>query len=635
MVNLDELVQTYKIFVDTCSFMHENADRFFYSVLPHHLSLHDEQLIVPEKVTKELKKLQQNKEHDIREAAKRAAEIYNSYRRQNLAVVRGETDDPFADNLFIQIFTKFRTKYNLALITQDTALTRDILNLKNLKSVNSKKEIKIYRLDEKGSLYEWRKLPPGKKKTNSPVNNRKIIHKFKTCSTPLKDFGAPVQQSLIPGEKDWVSSEKYGRVKLVSKLGDGGEGKIYLTDNNQACKIYFKKKLTEGKLKKLKLMLEHPLKVHNICWPLDLVHNRKGEFAGYLMTRAEGIPMQKAMYIKQLLKENFPHWTRKSLVKLAIQILEGIKTLHDRNILIGDINPLNFLIKSEDKVYFVDTDSYQIEEFPCPVGMANYTAPEIQGKDFKSFLRQKEHEQFAIATLLFMILLPGKPPFSQQGGGDPASNIKKGNFSYPFEDKSNKKTPEGPWRYIWSHFPHRTKKVFYYCFVKNQRPSVEEWQSVMNHYLKTLELGFVTDELFPESLKTLSDYAQKKYGKNIPDSKKFLCHSCGQSFSISVEKAEKLERFEKVICYDCFNKNKQERENGDWLTCINCGNSFLFSIREQKFFQSKNFYPPKRCPDCRQNSNKSSSRSSTPVVEIDWVDEIYNGLKSIWGIFKN
>jgi rRNA-processing protein FCF1 len=524
MVNLEELVQTNKIFVDTCSFMHEKADKFFYAVFPTHLNLHQKKVIIPVKVIKELEKLQTVKKQEIRRAARKAAEIFNNYRQQNLIDLRGEDDDPFTDNLFIQIFTKYRTKYNLALITQDTSLTRDILNLNNLKSVNSNKKIQIFRLDENGNLYAWRKLSNSKKKESTGASRKNEVHQFKLCKTPLKHFGAPVTLSMIPGENDWVSSSRFGRVRLVKKIGDGGEGRIFLTDGNQACKIYFKQKLTEGKLKKLKLMLKHPLDTPTICWPLDLVSNTKGELTGYLMPKADGVPMQKAMFVKQLLRENFPTWTRKSLVKLAINVLEGIKILHDRNILIGDINPLNFLIQTEETIFLVDTDSYQIEHFPCPVGMANYTAPEIQGKDFKTFLRKESHERFSVATLLFMILLPGKPPFSQQGGGDPATNIKNGNFSYPFEDRSNNKTPEGPWRFIWSNLPYKTKKAFYHCFRENQRPSVNEWLSIMKHYLTTLDYNNVTDELFPNSLKPLSEHAQKVHGKTIRDNRQYYCH---------------------------------------------------------------------------------------------------------------
>lgn len=37
------------------------------------------------------------------------------------------------------------------------------------------------------------------------------------------------------------------------------------------------------------------------------------------------------------------------------------------------------------------------------------------------------------------------------------------------------------------------------------------------------------------------------------------------------------------------------------LECVDCGNSFTFTAREQEFFQSKGYTnEPKRCPACRQ-----------------------------------
>lgn len=35
------------------------------------------------------------------------------------------------------------------------------------------------------------------------------------------------------------------------------------------------------------------------------------------------------------------------------------------------------------------------------------------------------------------------------------------------------------------------------------------------------------------------------------------------------------------------------------LTCVDCGNKFVFTASEQKFFESKGFTEPKRCPDDR------------------------------------
>ena len=88
------------------------------------------------------------------------------------------------------------------------------------------------------------------------------------------------------------------------------------------------------------------------------------EFVGYMMPKAKGKELQKSIFIKPLFLKNFPNWKKRDTVELCITILEKIKYLHDRNIVMGDINPANILVVSPKEVYFVDTDSYQVEDFP-------------------------------------------------------------------------------------------------------------------------------------------------------------------------------------------------------------------------------------------------------------------------------
>ena len=35
------------------------------------------------------------------------------------------------------------------------------------------------------------------------------------------------------------------------------------------------------------------------------------------------------------------------------------------------------------------------------------------------------------------------------------------------------------------------------------------------------------------------------------------------------------------------------------IKCVDCGETFVFSEREQKFYEEKGFIPPKRCKFCR------------------------------------
>ncbi len=59
------------------------------------------------------------------------------------------------------------------------------------------------------------------------------------------------------------------------------------------------------------------------------------------------------------------------------------------------------------------------------------------------------------------------------------------------------------------------------------------------------------------------------------------------------------------------------------LQCSDCGREFIFSVKDQEFFQSKGFTnEPKRCPECRQarkserygNSSYGAPRQMFPAT---------------------
>ena len=44
------------------------------------------------------------------------------------------------------------------------------------------------------------------------------------------------------------------------------------------------------------------------------------------------------------------------------------------------------------------------------------------------------------------------------------------------------------------------------------------------------------------------------------------------------------------------------------ILCIDCGTSFVFTIGERRFFQSKNFTTPFRCRPCRNRRRAARER---------------------------
>lgn len=652
---LNDLVKECIVFVDTCSLMHYNFNKFTEELNPL-LTQNNKRIIVPTRVVEELKKhsLNPKQEPQTVQSAKVALNILNDMMNKNLIDLRGEDTDNFADNVFVSVFTKHRLNHRLLLITQDEDLAKDILNLNNIKSAKGY-PVSVKRINKSGYLsdfnfninkYNGNSLSSTKKDLSVQDNgNVPKKEKFEYKRKIYKVNNDKINVKIIPYTGNYVlcSGKK---IKLLSCIASGGEGSVYQTDTPYVCKIYKKEKIEKSKIEKIKLMISKKISHKGICWPVNIVYNQYNEFVGYLMPKASGKELQKCLFIKPLLIKNFPNWNKRDTVELCLTILEKIQFLHERNIILGDINPMNILVVNSKEVYFVDTDSYQIEGFPCPVGTVNYTAPEIQRKKFDTFLRSFGNEYFAVATLLFMIMLPGKPPYSQQGGESPIDNIIKMDFSYPLGEHSNKKAPDGPWRYMWSHMPYYIKEAFYTTFRKdeehsleNERLSTKEWYSKMAHYLELLESGKLKNqdqmsvELFPTRYKkdskkvyincklcgkeVLEEYCKDGIcGECLNTGEVYKCSRCGKEilFKNYDKYIKKSQRYD--VCMDCHDYLNQVYA---YQICNQCGKKFEITNREYEFLASKGFNFPKRCKECRKKSRnsfssyESSSSSSYPT----------------------
>ncbi len=620
----------HKIFMDTCSLLHFASGLFWENIIPL-LEQYQNKIIIPHRCIEELKKHSQNEEdEELATNAKACIGRLSKLVDEGYVEIRGEAGDNFADNVFQVVFTKFRMKYKLMLITQDNDLAKDILALNEIKSVKANL-VTVQRINKYGffSGFGWEeKTGTREQKVIKPKEEENTLEPdetFRICTTITDIPATKIEITRMPIENEVVHTP-YGEVKLTKELGAGGEAVVYETDTKYVAKIYKKETITVRKYEKIKLMLSKEIWCPGVCYPVAILYNSDNEFVGYLMPKAQGKELQKSVFgPKPLFLKKFPGWKKRDTVELCVTILEKIQYLHDRNIIMGDINPANILVVSPKEVYFVDTDSYQVEDFPCPVGTINYTAPEIQGRHFTDFLRTMGNENFAVATLLFMIMLPGKPPYSQQGGEDPVSNILKMDFSYPFGDNSNKKTPEGPWRYIWSHLTYDLKEAFYNSFRKDgeysaedKRLSANEWLMMFRYYLELLDSGKygqqdkMSEELFPTRLKKnpkssyvtcklCSQEVEESQSVNgicrecLKDGEIYKCKKCGVEMVYSnyhkyVKNSKKHD-----ICSECFENSKKVRLRQN---CIDCGRIFEITNSQYDYYMQKGMALPKRCKNC-------------------------------------
>ena len=648
---LNNIVKNYKIFIDTCSILDDNSEKFWKNITPI-LQKENKHIIIPRVVIEEIQKFAKNYElcakkgdPSLHDRSRKVLKQINDLKTKGFIQIYGDPDDKkIADQVFRVVFTRFQMDYNMILITQDKGLANDILKIDDSKSIEkTKHRISVRKINRQGylSIFNFENHPsPSYDKNEIPDESRFAF------ATNVKKVNGKLTISFLPGEGDSivaVRGKKRETIKLLKSISSGGEGTIYETNRpNYVAKIYKREKLDCAKYEKISLMMTKTIDCEGVCFPLAMLYNTKEEFVGYLMQQARGKELQKCVFLPQLLRKNFPHWTKKDTVTLCITILKKLIYLHDCNIILGDINPNNILVVSPKEVYFVDADSYQIEGFPCPVGTINFTAPEIQKKNFSSFLRTRGNERFAVATLLFMIMLPGKPPYSLQGGENQIENILNGDFAYASGIRSTGKAPAGPWRFCWSHLPRYLKDDFYETFHKNgkrylekNRFSSSDWLQKFTFYLNLLENGTMEKQdsmslsIFPTRLKKSRDihYIYCKLCKNEvkeDSAEQGICRDCLNKCD-SVYKCSqcgcdiKYTNYQKYIkhspkfdlCKDCFNKRNMVYTI---KTCTECGKKFEIKNGEKEFYEEKGFQLPKKCKDCRNNStspSRSSQSSST------------------------
>lgn len=585
-MNLEQLLQDKidtRVFIDTCSLMHPKFEKFLAKVVPV-LSLYGYKLVVPWSCIEELNKHKTNPKQKSK-AEKALKELESIY--QYVDIRGNEADGTHADNVFLRVFTQLRTKYRLVLISEDWDLKSDILKLNSSKSVKGH-HIYVYGVND----------ILGVSKTHT---KKKSYFHFCTQLTTTPDTMVTISE--LPKEGDLVYDKVKTPIRLTEKISEGGEGCVYNTSKSggAVAKIYFDKKLTIHKQSKIDALIASGLSIEGVCFPTAHLYNSKGAFVGYLMPKADGKKLDVSVFKGERgMGRYFASWTRQDLVNLAISILTIIKKIHESGILIGDINGSNILVKSPTEVYFVDTDSFQINDYPCPVGTMEFTAPEIQGKNYNSFLRTIGNENFAVAVLLFRLMMFGLNPYAQQGGAEIEHNIRTGDFSFPYKEKSNNKIPKGDWCYFWSHLFFKLKEHFYFTFRKGEtrfeekkRPGVDVWLKDLFFYKKQLEDGTL-EGIDKESLKMFPKTYKK--AKGIVYRTCVLCHQ---------EKPENLVS-KNGCCYECLRGLTEG-------VCTKCGKTFLY--RNDLALKYGSIYTS-ICAECSRKREEEEKRRRCEEIRL-------------------
>lgn len=554
-----------------------------------------------------------------------------------IAFVKPNALDASENSVLVSNIAQYKVQHKILLITSDSSIAEKILNENNSRA-NKGKHIDVMNINKYGFLSGFNNLDKNNnnlKKSNTKNQHlnsyvgKKLtpVHPEQKFSLEYKEVNSSSKQiynvTQIPKEGDIVTvldvlnNKICGDIRLESEITDGGEGVIYKTENqNILAKIYKKDKLTEGTLKKIMKIIkkDYNKKDQNnrephIMFPLAIIVNQLNECVGFLMKRASGArtPHECFRGGNATISNFIPKWKKDSTVILCLSILNEICFLHQRNIYLCDMNLKNFVFKSPVEVYLVDTDSYQIENLPCNVGDSTFISPEMYRKlaknpnlKYSDFLRTKSDENYALAVLLFSIMLPGQTPYYQKGCEGEKYFVENQMFPFPFRKNDNwDKIPSGNCAECWDNLSYNIKENFYETFQKggkystpDKRLSVEDWIKIFEEYHQFLQKKDNKSASVYEIMPTVM--------KETKSAIKIKCKMCGR----------KTPKNKNNICYECLNSTFEKRK------CIDCSKEFTITYKEKQGYDDHNYDYPKRCKDCRE-IRKQKKEGNVASVDIN------------------
>ena len=296
-------------------------------------------------------------------------------------------------------------------------------------------------------------------------------------------------------------------ISLDAELAAGGEGKIYEVKGEPSlvAKVYHQGKNPNED--KLKVMFANPpqdpasSQNHvSIAWTVDLLCNiNSQQIVGFLMSKVTNMRPIHSYYTPKNRRQHLSGFNYFYLHRTARNLAAAMSALHARDYVIGDVNESNILVAETALITLVDTDSFQVRDpqngkvYRCPVGKAEFTPPELQGKNFRDIDRTPEHDLFGLGVLIFQLLMEGTHPFEGifQGTGDPPPKEKRisaGHFSYSQNTVPYLPKPLAP---SFDTVSPTLQKLFLQCFEDGHqdpkaRPDAQTWLKALEEAEKDL-----------------------------------------------------------------------------------------------------------------------------------------------------
>jgi DNA-binding helix-hairpin-helix protein with protein kinase domain len=289
--------------------------------------------------------------------------------------------------------------------------------------------------------------------------------------------------------------------------GQGGESAIYSVPDRPglaACLCSESRLLAwgDGYTRRLASLLAspppgriadgHPV----LAWPVGrllAMGSRPARVVGYLMPRAPHARPLEDYARPASRRQTQPLFHPGYLIRTARNLASAVQVVHAAGLVIGDLHGDRVLVNSQALVTLTGVDTFQMPGAspvpgPSRLDRPEHTPPELQGVAPGSIEPRPEHDAFALAVLIFRLLMQGVHPFAgpTSGGEEGASlaaRIVAGHWPYAWERAGPvRPSPDAP---PWEVLPPGVQELFWRCFEDGHgqpaaRPSAAEWRDVLD-----------------------------------------------------------------------------------------------------------------------------------------------------------
>ena len=249
-------------------------------------------------------------------------------------------------------------------------------------------------------------------------------------------------------------------------IARGGEGDIYTIENDNAhcCKI-FKRPLNAEQEARLADTIETFRRLRSvrheisafICPPEEIVYDREDKPVGYIMKLVEG--GKPLSYFAEYDINFMEGYCREDQLLLCEQTAYVVGLLHTSDIVIGDLDESNIIVKDNGAVVFVDLNGVGFGSYAAQGFHSAMVSPEhiAGGKDY---ILTKADDLWALQTIIFRLLLPSFEPYNYRNCKDDEEDITEGNYFWT--DERRIVTPAAA--ALYNSLPLRLKVYFADCF---------------------------------------------------------------------------------------------------------------------------------------------------------------------------